>query len=190
MGNKTCHPCAQTRRYLHTFDDILATMMKQMTQAPLGESISQNFIAQMIPHHRAAIAMSCNLLEYPTNPALRMIAGRIIVEQTRSIANMQRIESCCARLINLPEDVCAYQRQTDAILQTMFMDMSQACADDRISCEFMREMIPHHEGAIEMAQTALQYEICSPLKPILCAIVASQEQGVRQMRRLLRRREC
>lgn len=190
MENQTNRQRAQTRRYLHTFDDILAGMSEQMTQAPLGESISQNFIVQMMPHHRAAIAMSCNLLEYPTNPALRTIAGRIIVEQTRSIANMRRIESCCARMINPPEDVRAYQRQTDAILRTMFREMGTACADDRIGCDFMREMIPHHEGAIEMAQTALRYAICPPLKPILRAIVASQEQGVGQMRQLLRRWGC
>ncbi len=134
--------------------------------------------------------MSCNLLEYPADPALCAIASRIIVEQTRSVANMQRIECACARLVNPYEDVCTYQRQMDAIMQTMFTDMGAACADNRINCNFMREMIPHHQGAIAMANTTLQYVICPPLTPILRAIVTSQEQGVRQMRQLLHRLGC
>ena len=143
----------------------------------------------MIPNHRAAIAMSCNLIEYPADPALCAIASRIIIEHTRSIANMQRIVRM-RRLVNPYEDVCTYQRRMDAIMQTMFTEMGTACADNRINCNFMREMIPHHQGAIAMAKTTLRYVICPPLKPILRAILTSQEQGVRQMQQLSRRLGC
>lgn len=46
-------------------------------------------------------------------------------------------------------------------------------------------MIPHHEGAIAMAKTTLQYDICPELKAILDAIVTSQTRGVQQMQNLL-----
>ena len=186
MENKTCHPCAQTRRYLHTFDDILATMMKQMTQAPLGESISQNFIAQMIPHHRAAIEMSENLLQFTTFVPLQHIAQNIINEQTKSIENMQKVLSHCARLSNSEQDLCLYDRRFRQITQTMFSQMCNACSDNNINADFMREMIPHHQGAIKMSKNVLQYPICPELDSILQAIITSQEKGVLEMRRLLR----
>lgn len=39
-------------------------MIQGMTDDELDESISHNFIVQMIPHHKAAIEMSQNLLQY------------------------------------------------------------------------------------------------------------------------------
>ena len=57
---------------------------------------------------------------------------------------------------------------------------------DQIDVNFMREMIPHHEGAVRMSENALRYPICPELIPILQAIVTSQRRGVRQMEQLLR----
>ena len=53
-----------TKEYLNTFYCILDQMVREMTTANLTESISNNFIVQMIPHHQAAIRMSENLLKY------------------------------------------------------------------------------------------------------------------------------
>ena len=53
-------------------------MIQQMNSAQLSNSISYNFIVQMIPHHKAAIEMSCNLLQYTTLVPLQEIALNII----------------------------------------------------------------------------------------------------------------
>ncbi len=53
-------PCSfhsSTKDYLTRFYEILDEMIKGMESARLTDSISQNFIAQMIPHHRAAIPL-------------------------------------------------------------------------------------------------------------------------------------
>ena len=70
----------------------------------------------------------------------------------------------------------------------MFSRMNNACRGNDINWNFMREMIPHHEGAIQMSKNALYFPICPELVPILEAIITSQEKGVRQMKCLLRRR--
>ena len=64
--------------------------------------------------------------------------------------------------------------------------MCNACSDNNINADFMREMIPHHQGAIKMSKNVLQYPICPELDSILQAIITSQEKGVLEMRRLLR----
>lgn len=51
-------------------------------------------------------------------------------------------------------------------------------------------MIPHHEGAIAMAKTTLEYPICSELKTILQAIITSQSNGVRQLKTVLEDITC
>ena len=80
-----CPMSQVTKAYLAQFYHILDEMITGMTNAELGESISLNFIHQMIPHHRAAIEMSRNILQYTTSPALEQIAENIITEQTKSI---------------------------------------------------------------------------------------------------------
>lgn len=174
-----------TKDYLNTFYCILDTMIQKMTEAELTDSISYNFIVQMIPHHRAAIEMSHNILNYTTNLSVQSIAENIITEQTKSIENMQKIKCRCAELTNPGRDVCLYQRRVIQILHTMFTGMEHARSTNRLDCNFMREMIPHHEGAVAMSENALRYDICPELIPILDAIIQSQKRGILQMQQLL-----
>lgn len=160
-------------------------MIKGMTKAELTDSITHNFIVQMIPHHRAAIDMSYNLLEYSEWEPLRRIASGIITEQTKSIANMEQLLSSGSLRRNSGQDLCLYQRKMDQIMKRMFEDMDQACSSNDINADFMREMIPHHRGAVEMSCNALKFSIDPALIPILEAIISSQEKGIRQMEQLL-----
>ena len=188
--NRPCQFSNVTKDYLETFQCILDEMIQGMTGAELTDSISYNFIAQMIPHHQAAIEMSCNILNYTTNLPLQQIAEQIVTEQTKSIQSMREIVCCCERLPNTKEDLCSFQSRMNGIMQRMFTQMSSACTTNEINANFMREMIPHHMGAIEMSGTTLQYPICPELKPILDAIITSQKRGVAKMRRLLQCIRC
>lgn len=179
-----------TKEYLHTFDCILDSMIQDMTHAELTDSISQNFIVQMIPHHRAAIEMSENLLQYTTCIPLQEIALQIIEKQTKSIEAMRRALGACKEVENTEQDLCLYQKQTQQILQTMFSAMRHARSTNHLNCNFMREMIPHHKGAVRMSENALQYTLCPALHAILQAIIVSQKRGIRQMQQLMQGIGC
>lgn len=174
-----------TDKYLCCFDQILNRMIRGMTSAKLTNSISHNFIVQMIPHHRAAIEMSRNLLCYTTYIPLQEIALSIIREQTKSICDMERILCQCSRLKNSSQEICGYETNFHDITQTMFSEMEDACVSNDINISFMHEMIPHHMGAIRMSENALQFSVCPGLIPILEAIITSQKQGVCEMEALL-----
>lgn len=126
--NRPCRFSNAAKDYLSTFYCILDEMICKMTKADLTDSISHNFILQMIPHHRAAIEMSGNILKYTTNKPLQEIASQIIAEQTKSIENMQKIKCTCGKLRNSRQDLCRYQRRVDQIMQTMFSEMRCARA--------------------------------------------------------------
>ncbi len=183
--NKNNQFSLNTTAYLTAFRCILDTMIQKMTEAELTDSISHNFIVQMIPHHRAAIEMSRNLLKYTTDIPLQNIALSIISEQTESIKNMENILPQCQMRLNRRPELCMYQNRMDQIMQTMFKQMKDARPCNDINISFMREMIPHHRGAIEMSKNTLQYPICPQLIPILRSIISSQEKGVAQMTELL-----
>lgn len=183
--NVPCRFNCTAREYLGIYHCILDEMIQRMTEAKLTNSISQNFIVQMIPHHQAAIEMSRNILRYTTNKPLQEIASGIIKEQTKSIQNMRSIQGICGRHTNSQQELCQYQEEMGQIMQTMFSRMKCACATNQNNCNFMWEMIPHHEGAIEMSRHTLNFDICSGLKPILESIITSQEKGVVEMKHLL-----
>lgn len=187
MSCQTSHcPLSDVAKaYLDSFSCILEKMIKEMTEAALSDSVSHNFIVQMIPHHRAAIEMSNNILKYTTDLAVQNIAAQIIKEQTKSIENMQTILPRCECIKNTKEALCLYQRQMNRIMQTMFSAMGAACATNQLNIDFLREMIPHHRGAVEMSRLTLQYPICQELTPILESIIAEQERGIMQMQHLL-----
>ena len=174
-----------TKCYLARFYEILDEMIQGMTGAALTDSISQNFIVQMIPHHQAAIEMSRNLLQYTTFVPLQNIACRIIQEQTKSIEDMEAVLEQCSAQENTEQELCLYRRRLHQITQTMFSAMENARATNNINANFMREMIPHHRGAIQMSENALRFPICPELVPILQAIIVSQRAGIREMSRLL-----
>ncbi len=173
------------QNYILQYRRILDEMIRGMTTAELSESISYNFIVQMIPHHCAAIEMSQNILQYTAAPAVITIAERIIEEQRKSIADMEEILCSCKECTNCPGDFIAYQNTVNCIMHTMFCQMNNAPVTNNLNVDFMQEMIPHHEGAVRMSKNALDYSLCPALVPILKAIIDTQEKGIAQMKQLL-----
>jgi len=184
--NRHCQLSHVTEDYLAAFYCILDEMIEKMTQASLCDSISHNFITQMLPHHRAAIRMSENILKYTTFVPLQNIAQNIISEQTKSIEDMKGILCQCEKCCNSECDLQAYTQRTCHIMHTMFTNMHNSCATNNLNASFMREMIPHHMGAVEMSENARRFCICPGLVPVIDAIIVSQKKGIRQMQQLLR----
>ena len=186
----TCLLSEDAKNYLCCFYQILDEMIQAMTTASLTQSISHNFIVQMIPHHRAAIQMSNNILRFSDSTPVRRLAQRIIEEQTQGIDQMEAALPTCGQLTNAQMDLRLYQRRMDLIYREMYAQMGSAPENNRLSAVFMREMIPHHQGAIHMAENTLKYDVCTDLVPILRSIITQQRRGVAQMRALLNRMEC
>ncbi len=103
---------------------------------------------------------------------------------------MSRIQAKCGEMCGPKCDVCLYQRDTDRIIHNMFDKMRSVYGDNNINCNFMREMIPHHMGAVKMAENALKYNVCQSLVPILKNIVSEQNKGICEMKNLMRKIGC
>lgn len=175
------------RRYLDTYSVILDTMICCMTEVKLTDSISGNFIKQMISHHRAAIDMSLNILRYTTDIEIQNIALNIIAEQTKSIDDMTAIEVCCRAKTNTPIQLKPYMRTYNEITQKMFSEMKSAPQTNNINFNFICEMLPHHKGAVKMSENAMKYSICQELRPIISAIIRCQKECIVKMQTLSKR---
>ena len=180
----------ESKHYLCCYYQILDEMIQGSTTAKLTQSISRNFIVQMIPHHRAAVRMCRNILEASDNTPVRRLAQRIITQQTQGIEIMEGLVDSCGQLINPQMDLRLYHRRMDLIFREMFTRMGDAPEGNRLNAIFLQQMIPHHRGAVRMAHNALRYEVCTDLVPALRNIMDTQNREIRQMQSLLRRVGC
>ncbi len=174
-----------TQTYLRDFERILNNMIRQIEHVRMTNSISRNFISQMIPHHQAAIAMTKNILRYTTDIKLQCLAESIIQQQTQGIAALRRIAGPCGMHTNCREDLIHCQEEMNRILSRMYDEMQNVKCVNDINENFLREMIPHHLGAVAMSENALRFSLCSQLIPILENIITAQKSAVEQMQRML-----
>lgn len=171
-------------------------MMTGMDIKPSGD-VDRDFTAMMIPHHQGAIDMAQAELLYGQNEQLHRIAQEIVVEQLQEIAAMRlaigepasptwatngaheeraRVPSHRANSGDAP-----FVRRSSAALDKMMANMDVKPTAD-VDHDFVAMMVPHHMGAIEMAEAELQYGNSPQLKTIAQEIVVDQMQEIALMR--------
>jgi uncharacterized protein (DUF305 family) len=74
-----------------------------------------------------------------------------------------------------------YLEATSHAMDRMMADMNVAPAGD-VDADFVAMMVPHHRGAIEMAQAELKYGRNETLRRISQGIVVEQLQEIEAMR--------
>ena len=147
-------------------------MSEKMLHAELTNySITIDFIRCMIPHHQAAIYMSENLLMYTRYQPLIEIAKGIIAMQTKGIEEMKEILRTTSVYMSMERDINTYLTKYFEITNNMIEKMKNSPRCVNINLDFVNEMIPHHEGAIQMCNNLLQYYIDPRLRNVANTII-------------------
>lgn len=82
----------ETNTYMNKFKQITNEMVQEMKYSSRTMNINYNFVNEMIPHHKGAIAMCINLLQYNIDPRLKKVATSIIKFQSQGVKELERIK--------------------------------------------------------------------------------------------------
>jgi YVTN family beta-propeller protein len=182
-------PPAAEGLFLKDNDAAMTKMMKDMTVRPTG-NVDNDFVAMMVPHHQGAIDMAEAELRFGHNEQLLRIAQDIVVEQLQEIAAMraalgEKLTPAEAKLaVNVRVSFKAegpFLTENAAAMAKMMhsMTIEPTGNTDR---DFVAMMIPHHQGAIDMAQAELRYGHNIQVRRIAQEIIVDQIQQISLMR--------
>ena len=186
--------------FLKENDAAMTKLMNDMAIKPTG-NVDRDFVAMMAPHHQGAIDMAQAELQYGRNKKLLRIAQEIVVEQLQEIAAMRLAIGELASptwVTNEAHDAPAaapshkanlggdapFVSRSNAAMDKMMTDMAVKPTGD-VDHDFVAMMVPHHQGAIDMAQAELQYGQNPQLKTIAQEIIVDQMQEIALMRLVL-----
>lgn len=171
---QSCAPCE--------YADGMAKMHKAMNIRYTGDT-DIDFVVGMIPHHEGAVAMAETELKYGKDPEMRALAEWIIMAQKIEIGQMKswvrgRVNPNAP--VKNTEAVTAFKKVMENMHHGMDIDYT-----GNADIDFARGMIPHHQGAIDMAEIELRTGKHQQILKLAGDIINSQQQEIGKMQRWL-----
>jgi len=152
-----------------------------MTSSPGAASapIELQFLDTMIIHHKGAIDMAKLADARAEHAELKKLSSDILRDQEREIATMNQLRGKW-----FGENPEALNMEFPGMSEGMHgMDLKklESLRGNDFDVEFIRQMIPHHQGAIAMAKHLASNASHAELKTLADDIIKAQEAEVKQM---------
>lgn len=138
------------------------------------------FLDTMIAHHQGAVDMAQPAEAKAERAEIKTLAKNIIAEQEKEIAQMKKWRSEWFK--DQPPAINMEMAGMMDSMKDMNMKTLESASGKTYDLEFIKQMIPHHEGAVVMAQEALQKSQKPEIKTLASAIVKAQQAEIKQMK--------
>lgn len=156
--------------------DEPSTQTSQAANAT-GNGVDRAFIAEMVPHHRSAVAMAKVASERAQRPEIKQLAKDIVASQNAEITTMARIDKGLAAGGVKPGGLGMAMHE----MKGADMDAEMLRDARPFEREFIDMMVPHHQDAIKMARVEIDKGQSGELKQVAKDIVAAQAKEIREM---------
>lgn len=145
--------------------------------ASSGKSIDRAFVAAMVPHHESAVEMAEIAQERGSSRFVRNLAEDIIRTQNAEIKTMKAEDAKLA-----DEGVQVGDLGVPDHMMGMDEDTASLETAEPFDPAFLNMMVPHHEGAVQMAEVEVQKGTDPELKQLAEAIISSQKREIAEMK--------
>lgn len=138
------------------------------------------FLDTMIAHHRGAVDMAAPCSAKAQHAEIKTLCSNIISSQQKEIADMKAWRDNWFA----GKDPAMNMEMAGMKDSMKGMDMKNlgTLSGNDFDIAFIKQMIPHHEGAVTMAKEALQKSTKAEIKTLAGAIVKAQEAEIKQMK--------
>ncbi|BAT52834.1 hypothetical protein NOS3756_17750 [Nostoc sp. NIES-3756] len=158
-----------------------------MDLGPADANYDLRFIDAMIMHHQGAVNMANVAQQKSKRTEIKKLAADIINAQNQEISQMKQWRT--AWYPKAGDQPMAHDATMGHMMpmssqqqQAMMMSQDLGKADAEFDLRFINAMIPHHEGAVVMAQDALQKSQRQEIKTLAQAIIKAQEGEIKEMK--------
>ena len=156
--------------------ESMETMNTKMMGMQMTNNPDKDFAGMMKIHHEGAINMAnIEIAEGKNNELLKM-AAKMKQDQNAEIIQFEKF------LTDTKDN--SKREGFGAELMESMKSMSNASHDmsTNIDEQFVAMMVPHHQGAIDMAKVYLKYAKDKTLKAMAEQIVSSQQKEIEEMK--------
>ena len=172
-----------------TGSGIIDLMHQPMMGKPFEKTanIDVDFLVNMIPHHQGAILSSKKLLETTTNQALIDLANNIISAQEKEVEEFSLlIDELKAKNTSYADiNTEAFGNEMQILMNKMMDEMASIKVTENDDINFLKGMIPHHQGAIDVSRKILEATKYEKIKEIAYRIITAQEKEINDMNNML-----
>lgn len=148
-----------------------------------GNGVDRAFVAEMVPHHAAAVEMAQIATQRGRSAFVKELAKDIITSQGAEIATLRRedegLDTAGVELgsLGVPEHMMGMDHDVASLETATPFDKA-----------FLTMMIPHHQGAIEMSDAELAEGEDPELRALARSIIDAQAREITAMRAELAKR--
>jgi len=141
------------------------------------------FLDSMIVHHKGAVDMAMLAEKRAERKEVKELAASIIYDQEKEIGKMSEWRDLWfaekAKAVNMEFAGMSHGAGR------MDLKKLESLTGQEFDAEFVKQMISHHEGAVEMAKDVQKRDARKELKELAGDIITSQEAEIKQMKEWL-----
>lgn len=145
-----------------------------------GNPVDRAFVADMVSHHRSAVAMATIAQARGTSAFVKQLADDIVRTQNQEIGVMRGEDKTLA--------AAGIEKGSLGVAEHMMgmdSDVASLKTAEPFDKAFIAMMLPHHEGAVAMAKVELRNGKSPKLKTLAQDIITAQQREIAAMRKHL-----
>ena len=149
-----------------------------------GDAFDEAFIADMLAHHEGAVNMSEQAQAVTAHEEIRTLAGQITETQSLEMMQMREWQKAWGFKITNSGGHMSHGGGGAAMAGDMVEMMAklQNLTGEAYDKEFLKQMILHHEQALDMAKYADTNANRQEVKSLATGIISAQKTEISQMK--------